>query len=388
LQRVPVAEGINACRKFIPDTTIIFANNNDDEIFEICKTIKMDSILKNTPIIIVLNKYDEEFVLSCFDAGIDDYILSPVKQSDVLIRIIWSLKKNQILRDLHKKDTLLEELNILDKQTGIYSKTAVPRVLANEINSANKYRYPICLMAISLNIQEKSHIDDVYLGDKIKKAVRNADVICNPERGIFYAILPKTDTKGIDTVFERISTSISSDFAVSTGACAAFNNVNPDTLENIVNNALKEAMQNFESKLIIKEYTVESENWLDKVSQNQNNYKFFKQVFSKKLQSVIIPVFEKTKNSLSLLYKDYAEINLQAGDSQCQFSICNTALNIEAMMKLTDTGLPKTVVDCFYTKDDIKTSNRASINLQEINEENLVKLLEILNAKFKEMLDS
>lgn len=96
-------KALEVCRKYIPDTLIVFTHTKETRLFEICKAIRFDPLLKNIPIIFIFDKYDEEFILSSFDAGINDYLILPVNNTEVLMRSIWSLQKSELTRELEKK---------------------------------------------------------------------------------------------------------------------------------------------------------------------------------------------------------------------------------------------------------------------------------------------
>lgn len=69
---------------------------------EVCRAIKSDNITKYLPVIMITANEDYKVMMSCFDAGADEYILKPFTEFEVLIRV------KAMLRIKSLRDELLE----------------------------------------------------------------------------------------------------------------------------------------------------------------------------------------------------------------------------------------------------------------------------------------
>lgn len=389
-----IDKAVESCRKYIPDTVIVFVEKKDEKLFEICKAIRLDSILKNTPIIFIFNSYNEELLLSSFDAGISDYVIFPARETEILIKVIWCLKKSEMARDLDKKEALLRDLGVMDKGTGAYTPEFISRVFTNEINTAKKYRFPVVLMAISLDLKHKNKINDNYLASVIKKSIRNSDAFGVPENGKFYLILPKTGVKGACTVYERISKNLSKDLSISAGLCESFKGMTYEVLGELSLDALNEALSRGGNRIIVSdkaEKIIESvqkasKQWLDKVETNKKDYEAFKEEFSKKVNSIISPVFHKVQNDLRQKYSAKFIVEQFVTDTKCYFSVKEPYENREALVKILDPGLSKVIVEKVFAREGKPEIKRASLEIADITEENVLKILKNLFIEFQKQI--
>ena len=51
-----INKALEFCRKYIPDTVIVFTHTNETRLFEICKAVRLDPLLKNIPIILIFDR--------------------------------------------------------------------------------------------------------------------------------------------------------------------------------------------------------------------------------------------------------------------------------------------------------------------------------------------
>jgi len=384
-----VEKAIESCRKYIPDTIIIFIHDYSSRFFEICKAVRLDPVLKNTPILFLLDSYEEEYILSAFDAGISDYIVLPSRDSEVLMRVIWCLQRSEYQRDLEKKEVLLAELGVINKETGSYTPEYTAKVFSNEIATAQKYKNPTVLMAISVDKAFKGLISDTLLAGVINKSIRHADILGMPEEGKFYVILPKTRVEGVCTVYERIKNNATNDFTVSIGACELEEGMTFEELSKHTLKALDDALELGNSLVISDKFENKEQNpddWLDKVQTKSKNYKLFKQAFNKKLNNIISPIFYQVQQRLKSDYPENIVIDQFTTETKCYFSIKDTEHNNEAVLKITDPGLSKVIIDIFYTKSGMRTNDRQKIDLSELDEQYLLNTLEQVITEFENSL--
>ena len=248
-----LTNAVEACRKYIPDAVIVFVAGNDERLFDICKGIRQDQLLKNTPIMIILDVYDSEFLISSFDAGINDYLIKPAKDTDILMKVIWLLQRSEFARELERKDNLLKEMNIVDANTGVYTPDSVSRVVLNEVNLATKYKYSLSLMVTSLDDNGKNRVNDATFAMILKRSTRNSDIICNTGNGRFYIILPRTAENGVSVVYKKIKSNLGGDFTLVAGAVEAYSDVTAEKIISSAENAYTQASSGQEKFVVIKD---------------------------------------------------------------------------------------------------------------------------------------
>src|SRR5574344_248646 len=83
------SEAMENLKAELPDAALIYCADDKDGALELIKEIKSDSVTQNVEILLVLDKYEQEFVLSAYDEGIADYFVFNNDDAEVLMRTIW-----------------------------------------------------------------------------------------------------------------------------------------------------------------------------------------------------------------------------------------------------------------------------------------------------------
>jgi len=382
-------KAVESCRKYIPDAVIMFVQDKNENLFEICKKIRKDPVLKITPILLIFNFFDEQYVLSCFDSGMSDYIVLPAKDSEILMKVIWNLQKNELARELEKKEILLSNLGVIDKRSEAYTSEFIPKVFANEINTARKYKYPVVLMAICLDDNTDKN-KNRFLASIIKKSIRTSDILGIAGAGKFYIFMPRTDEKGGYTVYNRIKESYTNEFPLSAGICESKGDMDFEYLSSCASNALNDAISRGGNRIIVFNKIEEpdgdaktTKEWLNKIQSDKKSYETFKNKFSKKAYSIISPVFEKIKKDMEKKYQDNIVIEQFITDTNCFFSIKEPVNGIQISLKITDPGFARVMIDQL-NKFAGKTEDKRSImEITDLTEETVVNIMKNLFKEFK-----
>lgn len=372
-------------KKYVPDTIIVFVDEEDKTPIEICKAVRFDSVLKNTPVMFVLKKFDQDYLLSGFDVGINDYICLPAHDADILMRIIWCLQKNETSRDIEKKETLLADLGVIDKVTSFYMPNYTFKVFENEILSAHKYKYPVALMALAPDKACHEKLSTTLLANILKKSTRNTDIVGMVEGGRFYIILPKTKAKGVCTVYERIKNNLGDNYSISIGACEVTEGMLFEEAGMAAEKALNDALDMENSIVIADKSSTDSSNqsnWLNKINTGAKNFKLFKQAFNKKLNKVIVPIFYEYQKKLRATLPENIVIEQFAAETQCVFTIKDENNKKESTLKISYTGFSKAIFDIFVTRDEQIENDRQQVELTDIEDDKLAEFLDKLVDSF------
>jgi len=370
---------IKSCKKYMPDAVIVFVHKKDDGIFDICKGIRKDPVIKIIPILLIFDFFDEEFTLSCFDSGMSDYIILPATDSEILMKVIWNSQRSAIARELEKKEALLCELGAIDKSNEAYTSEFIDKIFTNEINIARKYKYPVVLMSICLDYNADKNKNNT-LASVIKKSIRNTDMLGIAGAGKFYIFMPKTEEKGGYSVYKRIKSYFVDEYSISAGLCESKGDMDFESLSSCASNALNEAISRGGNKLIIFNKLENYENKTENENPEITKYKF-----SRKANSIILPVFEKIKTDIESKYQDNFIIEQFITDTKCFFSIRKPAESIEIALKIIDPGNTDIILDQFSKLAEKTEEKRSIVNITDITEENIVNILKNLLSEFKNL---
>lgn len=370
-------KSLELSKKYLPDAIVIYAYEKAYNALNICKQLKFESCFKNTPILLVLDTKDDEIILSAYDEGVTDYILPPASATDIIVRLMWCLKKNEIIRELEKKEVLLRSIGVVDKSTEAFAAEFTEKAFKAEINIAQKYGYKAVVMVLSLDLNEKDRLNYDYLALTIKNAIRTRDLIGLSSDGKIYLFFPKTDVKGACTVYNKIVASLKQHISISAGVCDFNEEMSYETVVKNAENALAQALKRGGKRIIIAEPRVHedkpSADWLSRIHNDKKDYTSYREKLSYKFKTVVEPVFYKIKAEMEI--SDCLNLEYSITDSKCIFEINRIYQDNGILIKISETGISKVNIEVLDKKTGQSVQERKILNLEELDEQNLNKII-------------
>jgi len=373
-------EALDKIKKTVPDTILLYCEEAKSDCIKLIKTIKADAILKDISILLIVKEYDQDFVLNSYDENITDYLTLKSNDEEILMRTIWCLKKNALMKTVKKQHNLLEELGIIKSETGFYTSEYCEKVFENEFKYTKETNSESILMLVAPNEENKTLIKPIQLANAIKNSVRTSDIIVHAPANKFYILLPKTQLKGAFCVWDKIKSSIGEEYIINAGV-SSIEEKTFEELKNSLLNALIESESTKNDLVIVSDDEDKTpKDWLEKIDSAQKNFKLFKQAFSKKLEKVITPVFfQMQKLYEEKLYKTQIE---QYSNSTLSSFILKKA-NSMSELKITYPGFSKINIDIIHQGLDSPENRRIKLDMTELDETKLTQILEEFIAEFK-----
>lgn len=367
-------------KDIIPETILIYCAEEKNECLELIKSIRSEEKTRNISILLIVDKYNQDFILNAYDENITDYLTIKADDAEILIRTIWSLKKNANITKLYKQHSLLEDLEIINKETGFYSEKYCQSIFENEFKNLKESKINGILMLISSSEESKIKLNSSQLAKAIKASTRNSDVIVHGFANKFYVLLEETQLKGAFCVWEKIKRAVGEQYSLH-ASISPIEEKSFNELKNELTNALNEAKStNQELVIVSDEEKNKSEDWLDKINSTQKNFKLFKQAFNKKLDNVITPVFfQLQKLYEEKLFKTTVE---QYSNATLSAFILKKLDNISEL-KITYPGFSKINIDIIHEGLDSPENRRMSLDLTELDESRLTEIIEKFIEEFK-----
>lgn len=374
------SKAIEVIKSYIPDTILLYCAKEKDECLELIKKIKSDEIIKSTTILLVVKEYDQDFILSAYDENITDYLTLTTDDAEILMRTIWCMKKNSLVNTVQKQHNLLEKLNVINKETDFYSAKYSDAVMSGEFKILEEKNIDAVLMAISTSEEGKVKLNANQIAKAIKNSTRNSDIIAHGTSNKFYLLLPKTNLKGAFCVWDKIKRSVGEDYLLNAGVCQVEGKTFEELKTELLNALVKAEATKQDMVIISDEPEVPTGDWLDKINSSQKNFKLFKQAFSKKLDKVITPVFfQMQKLWEEKLFK--TKIEQYSNSTLSSFSL--KSMTTESELKITYPGFSKINIDIVHQGLDSPENKRISLDLTELDEGRLTKILEDFINEFK-----
>jgi two-component system cell cycle response regulator len=209
---------------------IVSLGLRDFDALRLCGQLRSLDRTRNLPILAVCEADESARLMRGLEIGINDYLLRPVDNNELLARVRTQIRKKRYTERLRDNVQLSIEAAITDGLTGLYNRRYMESHLSALVDQAagrNK-----ALAVLVLDIDYFKSINDTYghdAGDdvlrefalRVRKSIRGIDLACRYGGEEFVVVMPETDMAVAATVAERLRRRIASEaFAVEEGARA------------------------------------------------------------------------------------------------------------------------------------------------------------------------
>lgn len=352
-----------------PDIVFVHEFEQREKTLGIIKYLKEKRVFDNTNIILVVDRYDRDFILNAYDDGIDDYITIESDPSEMLIRTINCIKKSEKNKEIKTLRHNLASYGILSEQSGFYSPKFAQEIFESELIN-NDYT-EMSFMAIAPDEEGMKEFSDTKLSFAILKSIRSGDLVAESS-GSRYWLLLKTNTDGAVVVFEKIKSLLPQGFSIKAGI-SKINTRKFSQIEKQATCALNIALMNNNDYIIYSNCENKNDNWLSEPEDGEKSYKFFRAIFNKKLESVIAPVFYRLQQTYEDRF-DNTKIEQFTGEQQSIFRLVN-GLN-EGRLKIVYPGFSKIVVYIAYSGLDSPENREITIPINKIDPKEIAGIVE------------
>lgn len=361
--------------------TIVFLVENEDRELTVQNLDLIKKYYNNTSVIFVALKKDYDFVLLMYDMGANDFIFQDSSSAEILIKTINAIKLTSLSVN-HSQNRDLLKITKLISNSGFYTEEC-----ANELMLASLDE-PCALnssfMILACDELDRGKYKSGELIDAIKKSIRNTDIVIELKSEKFYIYLRNTNEEGAVTVFRKIKEEVSGIFRIKAGISKVYSRSFRD-LEQMASIALTDAMLGTVDTVIYKEKPEESiDEWLLEPEDNQKDFKLFKQVFLKKLNGIITPVFYRFQTSYESILKD-TKIEQYSHETQCIFHLKNNKQT--SRLTIVYPGFAKIVIYETHSGWDSPENKEIFLPLNKLTERTLSEILEEFINNFKSCIN-
>lgn len=347
------------------------------------KTIKLISdIMKNdesSSVILLVDNYDSDFILNAYEAGIADFTDVAAADFEIVIRTVNNLKNVSVKYKATRNFRLLVQAGIIDELTGFYSFNAAQRVIENEINY-NLLDNGV-FMVVEPDEDSKQQFSMEKFAKAVNKSLRAYDLVTMAKGAKLYILLPKTDVDDAIVVLDKIKANYGKNFKLKAGL-TNFYKKSFEKIEHEVLHALSEAVYSEEDYVVAQSYKKQDtlDEWLQIGDDSNKDYKLFRQMFNKKMEKVITPVFYR-------LQKAYEEklfgtkIEQYTDEEQCVFTLKNRKQ--ESSLRIVYPGFAKIIIYITHKGLESPEDSELSLPLTKITSKELIKIIEDFIKEFK-----
>lgn len=391
-------EAVDFLKRTIPNTIILHCLKNDEDAINLVKTIKADEVLKNIPILFLCDFCNRETLIDAFDVGINDIIRTPVKDYELLIRVIWCIQRNELNINIETRNDFIRQIGVLDSKNEIYTQEYCDKYIECQLNHAAKFKEAACLMLVTPDLKfDPTEGVDEFL-EVIKKSIRLNDSIAQKSDEEFYIYLPKTKLNGAYSVYERINSNLEK-FGAS-ASVVEISSQKLDEVRELLESALQKAKTESNSLIVaskaylpsvsddfdetsfkdakIHKISPKSETTI--VSADETDVRIFRQTYKHKCKIVLEPVFQKYETKIGLKFKDVS-VNWATGLEKTTFTIAKDG--IVASLKILKAQQCKIRIDSILANGgNIVDMDSQTMEFVELNFQNLSQIVDKLYEGF------
>lgn len=159
-----------------PDLLILDVEMPHFNGIELCQVVRNDSSWSGIPIIFITAHRDSKIIDRIYEAGADDYISKPVRESELVTRIFNRLERTRLLLRLEEVDQL----------TGVATRRNASKNLNQYLDLCQRHDQPLCLAILDLDNFKR--VNDQYghlfgdqvlgrLGQILRQHFRSEDIV-------------------------------------------------------------------------------------------------------------------------------------------------------------------------------------------------------------------
>lgn len=356
---------------------IILVHEDLDKKNTINMLSELNKIDESISAILLVNSYDGEFILNAYDTGIVDFTSVNSADFELVIRSVNNLKTASLKHVLTRNSRLLTQNGIIDDLTGVYSYKYSKSAVMNEIdyNLINNGSF----VAVEPAEESKTKFSIERFANSVKKSVRARDIVTLGKGTKFYMLLPNTDFNGALSVVSKIKENYGDDFKLKSGI-TEISGKSFEQMEHEVLSALAECAYSKMDYVFVEDKQETLDEWLDVDSSENKNYKLFRQIFNKKMDKIIAPVFYRLQKAYEEKLFD-TEIEQYTNEEQCVFNLKNKKQ--KSSLRIVYPGFAKIVI--YITHEGLESPDNKEITmpLTKITQKELIKIAEDFIKEFK-----
>lgn len=186
---------------------------------EACRILKSFDPDNFLPVVLCTVRTDIDSRIEGLRLGADDYVCKPFDERELIARVTAMLRIKQQADAVREARLKLEQLATHDELTGLYNYRYLNARLVEEWKRAERFHEP--LAAVMIDLDGFKGMNDTYghpfgdaalrvLATRLKRAVREIDVVARYGGDEFLVLLPNTHLGGAVAVADRLWRDVSS----------------------------------------------------------------------------------------------------------------------------------------------------------------------------------
>jgi two-component system cell cycle response regulator len=195
------------------DLAIVSLGLENYDGLRLCSHLRSLDRTRNLPLLAVAEADDNARLMRGLEIGVNDYLMRPIDQNELLARVRTQVKKKRYAEKLRDNVQMHIEAAITDALTGLHNRRYMESHLGTLVEQAAARSRPISVLILdidffkSINDSHGHAAGDEVLKEfsrRLKKAVRGIDLACRYGGEEFVVVMPDTDIAMATMVAERL----------------------------------------------------------------------------------------------------------------------------------------------------------------------------------------
>jgi two-component system cell cycle response regulator len=202
------------------DVMIVSLALQNFDALRLCSQVRSLERTRNLPLLLLAEAEDTARLLRGLEIGINDYLVRPIDQNELLARVRTQIRKKRYSERLRDNVALSIEMAVTDGLTGLHNRRYMETHLSGLIEQATARGKPLSILV--LDIDYFKAVNDGYghdAGDdvlrefamRVRKSIRGIDLACRYGGEEFVIVMPETDMAIASVVAERLRRRIASE---------------------------------------------------------------------------------------------------------------------------------------------------------------------------------
>jgi diguanylate cyclase (GGDEF)-like protein len=180
--------------------------------FELAAQVR-ENVGRYLYVIMLTSLQDDEERLAGMRAGVDDYLVKPLRRATILAQLIAAERVVGLHRTIEEQRRVLQQQATHDALTGVYNRLRLDEDLADLVARAERYGHGFCVALI--DVDEFKSYNDTYghlAGDdalrtiaaQLQASIRTGDAVYRFGGEEFVLLLPNQDLARATVAVERV----------------------------------------------------------------------------------------------------------------------------------------------------------------------------------------
>lgn len=195
------------------DCALIASRLDGHDPLRVCAHLRALDRTRFLPIMLVSEQGDDDLVMRALDLGVNDYLVRPLEQQELLARLMTQVRRKRYNDQLRASISESVEMAVTDVLTGLHNRRYLETHLETLVDRAANRKRPLSLLIA--DIDRFKSVNDTFghaAGDdvlrefakRLRVNVRGIDLACRFGGEEFVVIMPDTDAQIAASVAERL----------------------------------------------------------------------------------------------------------------------------------------------------------------------------------------